>query len=72
LEKARQAVMPASETVPQGHFLAYRSFVMSEKSLFFFIMRSGSDEESPARKREILRCAQEDNSGMTLSIHQIL
>lgn len=72
--------MLGSETVPQSHFLAYRSFVMSEESLSFVILRSGSDEESPARKREILRCAQEDkmgsaqedNSGMTLSIHQIL
>jgi len=63
LEKARQAVMPGSETVPQCQFEAYRSFVMSEESLLFVILRSGSDEESPARKREILRCAQDDNGG---------
>jgi len=32
------------------------------------ILRSGSDEESQAHKREILRYAQDDNGGMTLNI----
>jgi len=61
--------MPGLETVPQCHFEAHHSFVILRSAFPFVILRSGSDEESQAHKREILRCAQDNNGGMTMNIN---